>query len=71
MKKVRTWTVTKTVVVTSRVCPVCGKKFEGWGKQTYCSQACANRASYQRHAERRRKERMEKYYAEKKTAGKK
>jgi predicted amidophosphoribosyltransferase len=71
MKKVKTWTMTKTVVLTKRECAVCKKKFEGWGKQQYCSVACGNKASYQRHAEARRKARMEKYYAEKRTAGKK
>jgi hypothetical protein len=69
--KERTRIMTKTVVITDRVCLVCKKKFEGWGKQEYCSKLCANRASYQRNAEERRKARMEKYYAEKKTAGKK
>jgi hypothetical protein len=65
-KKKRTWTITKTVNLTDRECAVCGKKFEGWGPQIYCSQLCGNKASYRRHAEERRKTRMDKYYAEKK-----
>lgn len=70
-QKVKTWTVTKTVILTDRPCVVCGKQFEGWGKKKYCSLVCGNKAAYQRHAEERRKARMEKYYAEKKTAEKK
>ena len=72
MKKERTRTMTKTVVLTDRICPVCRKKFEGWGKQEYCSKLCSNRASYARHAEQYRAARREKYQAEKQTvAGKK
>jgi tRNA(Ile2) C34 agmatinyltransferase TiaS len=71
MRKERTRTMTKTVVVTDRVCPVCKKRFEGWGKQEYCSKLCSNRATYARNAEQYRAARREKYQAEKKTAGKK
>jgi hypothetical protein len=63
--------MTKTVVITDRICPVCKKKFEGWGKQEYCSKLCSNRAAYARNAEAYRATRREKYQAEKKTAGKK
>jgi tRNA(Ile2) C34 agmatinyltransferase TiaS len=71
MKKERTRTMTKTVVLTDRVCPVCKKKFEGWGKQTYCSKLCSNKAAYDRNADQYRATRRAKYQAEKKTAGKK
>jgi tRNA(Ile2) C34 agmatinyltransferase TiaS len=59
-----------TVKLAERICPTCGKKFEGWGKQTYCSKLCSNKAAYARNAEAYRAARRAKYQAEKKTAGK-
>jgi hypothetical protein len=44
-----------------KTCPVCGKVFEAFAKQTYDSKLCANRASYARHAEKRRAEKREQY----------
>ena len=70
MKKERTRVLTKTVILTDRVCPVCGKQFEGWGKQKYDSKLCSNKAAYDRNAEQYRATRRAKYAAEKKTAGK-
>jgi hypothetical protein len=32
----------------AKSCPICGVDFEAFGKQTYCSKACANKASYRR-----------------------
>jgi tRNA(Ile2) C34 agmatinyltransferase TiaS len=68
-EKTLTLTRTMTVKLTDRSCPTCGKKFEGWGKQQYCSKLCSNRAAYARHAEQYRAARRAKYQAEKKTAG--
>ena len=47
--------------LVDKTCPICGRAFTGLGRQTFCSVACANRASYRRHAERRRAERRERY----------
>jgi tRNA(Ile2) C34 agmatinyltransferase TiaS len=44
-----------------KTCPVCGRTFEAFGKQEYDTKACANRASYARHAEKRRAEKREQY----------
>ena len=34
---------------TERMCPICGKAFEGYGRQLYCGNACRQRAKYRRH----------------------
>jgi tRNA(Ile2) C34 agmatinyltransferase TiaS len=73
-RKEKTLTLTRTITVklTERICPTCGKKFEGWGKQKYCSKLCSNKAAYDRNADQYRATRREKYQAEKQTvAGKK
>ena len=66
-RKEKTLTLTRimTVKLTERSCPTCGKKFEGWGKQKYCSKLCSNKAAYDRHAEQYRANRRAKYQAEK------
>jgi tRNA(Ile2) C34 agmatinyltransferase TiaS len=69
MKKERTRTLTRTVTLSDRTCPICRKRFEGWGKQQFCSKLCSNKAAYARHAEAYRAHRREKYRAEKKAAG--
>jgi endogenous inhibitor of DNA gyrase (YacG/DUF329 family) len=51
-----------------KLCPQCGKSFEGAKLAQFCSKSCANKASYQRHAETARTKRMAKYYSEKKAA---
>jgi endogenous inhibitor of DNA gyrase (YacG/DUF329 family) len=51
-----------------KVCPQCGKRFEGVKKRRYCSRACQAKADYERHAEEYRQRRVEKYHAEKKAA---
>ena len=48
-----------------KVCPQCGKRFEGVKKRTYCSRACQAKADYERHAEQYRKARMESYRQQK------
>jgi len=49
-------TVTRRLKLTLRACqaPGCEKGFMGWGRQKYCSKACAVRADYHRHIEKRR-----------------
>jgi hypothetical protein len=69
--------ITQRVVVDrlltqqKKSCPVCGKTFWGAKIRQYDRLACAQKASYDRHAEERRKTRMEKYYAARKAAAKK
>ena len=70
-EKTLTLTRTMTVKLTERICPQCGKKFEGWGKQTYCSKLCSNKAAYDRNAEQYRATRRAKYQAGKQAEGKK
>ena len=62
--------VVKRITVEQKICPQCGRKFEGAKVAHFCSKSCANKASYQRHAEEARERRREKYRREK-TAGKK
>ena len=57
----RVRTIVRREPLLDKTCPICGKAFAGLGRQTFCSVACANRASYRRHAERRRAERRERY----------
>ena len=54
-------TIVRREPLMDKTCPICGTAFTGLGRQTFCSLACANRASYRRHAERRRAERRERY----------
>jgi endogenous inhibitor of DNA gyrase (YacG/DUF329 family) len=61
----------RRIRLEEKICPVCGKKFEGVRKRKYCSRACQAKADYERHAEEYRQARMEKYYAKKKVAAKK
>jgi tRNA(Ile2) C34 agmatinyltransferase TiaS len=57
----RVITVTRRLKLTPRTCPVCGRGFEGWGRATYCSRPCVQKADYRRHAEARRAARRERY----------
>jgi len=61
--------IVRRITLEQKICPLCGKRFEGARIARFCSKACANKASYQRHAETARAKRMAKYYAEKKAAG--
>lgn len=59
-------TVVRRFKMTEKICPVCGKKFQGTKKKTYCSIACQQKRNYERHAERYRKARMDRYNKERK-----
>jgi hypothetical protein len=61
-------TMTRRIPLEEKICPQCGKRFEGAKLARFCSKACANKASYQRHAETTREKRMAKYYQEKRAA---
>ncbi len=58
-------TVTKRITLEKKVCPQCGKEFEGAKVARFCSKTCANKASYRRHAEAIRKDRRERYRSQK------
>jgi len=57
--------IVKRITVEQKVCPQCGKKFEGAKVAQFCSKSCANKASYARHNEDARKRRREKYQQDK------
>ena len=61
----RVRTIVRREPLIDKKCPLCGREFTGISRQTFCSNACANQASYRRHAERRRAERRERYRAQK------
>jgi hypothetical protein len=44
-----------------KTCTVCGRVFTGTKKSVYCSQACKNRANYERHSEAYREMRRKSY----------
>jgi endogenous inhibitor of DNA gyrase (YacG/DUF329 family) len=69
--KTRVIEVVKRITVEQKTCPQCGKKFEGAKVVRFCSKSCANKASYQRHAEEARERRREKYHQARKPAGRK
>ncbi len=58
-------TVTRTLKLKEKTCPVCQKQFTGPLVRKYCSRECLNRADYARNAEARRAHRREVYHAEK------
>jgi len=67
-EKTRAITLVKHIRVEQKVCPQCGKLFEGVKVAKFCSKNCANTASYARNAEQYRANRRERYHAEKRIA---
>jgi hypothetical protein len=51
---VREYTVVRHEPLVEKVCPVCGRTFEGLSRRIYCSSSCLYRADYKRHADHRR-----------------
>ncbi len=49
-------------------CVVCGQAFVAVRQARYCSNRCAQRAAYARHAEQRRADRRAKYRAQRRPA---
>lgn len=64
--RTQTVTITRRITLEEKQCPQCGKKFFGRKNQKFCSRACVQKDSYDRHAEQRRADRREKYQEEKK-----
>jgi endogenous inhibitor of DNA gyrase (YacG/DUF329 family) len=60
--QVQTFTVTRKVTLEEKTCPQCGKKFVGRLNKKFCSRACVQKDSYERHAEARREHRRKKYH---------
>jgi hypothetical protein len=48
-----------------KVCPVCGRTFEGLKARTYDTDTCAQRAAYERSADKRRVARRARYQRQK------
>lgn len=66
--RTQTVTITRRVTLEEKRCPQCGDTFFGRKNQKFCSRACVQKDSYDRHAEQRRKVRRDKYHAEKRSA---
>jgi hypothetical protein len=54
--------IVRRLTLEKKTCPQCSKHFEGAKVARFCSKSCANKSSYQRHAETAREKRMAKYY---------
>ena len=59
--QVQTFTVTRKIRVVEKRCPQCRKTFVGRLNKKFCSRACVQKESYDRHAEARRAHRRERY----------
>jgi len=53
------------VRLTPRTCAWCGRAFQGWGRQRFCSPTCRRTWDYYAHAETRRANRRERYRRQK------
>jgi len=70
-EKTQTMMIERKLTLQEKKCPVCSKVFWGAKVRKFCSLACAQKDSYQRHAEERRSARMAKYRAEKTASARK
>ena len=68
VKKV-TITYTREVNLVDKTCVVCGNTFTGVKKSKYCSNACKQRANYEKNGAAYRQARVEKYRKEKGSQG--
>ena len=57
--------VERRLKLTVRTCAVCGRPFEGWGRQRFCSKPCQRHWDYRQHAESRRETRRARYRRQK------
>ena len=53
--------IQRRLVLTPRTCVMCGKTFEGWGRQRFCSKPCQRHWDYRQHLESRREKRRARY----------
>lgn len=51
--------------LAKKLCPVCGRTFQGMKQARYDRVACRQKANYARHAMEYRQQKLEKYHAEK------
>lgn len=70
VKTIEVSTYQRSYTLTEKSCPVCGLKFTGTPKARYDTNACRQKANYNRHATNYREAQREKYQAGKKAAGK-
>ena len=61
----RVITVQRRLVLTPRTCIMCGKGFDGWGRQHFCSKLCQGHWDYRQHAESRSEKRRARYHRRK------
>lgn len=61
-------TVVRRERLVGKTCPQCGGAFLGLRRRRYCSEPCAGKASYERHAEARRAARRARYRSRKAAA---
>ena len=57
--------IQRRLVLTPRTCVRCGKSFEGWGRQRFCSKPCQRHWDYRQHVESRREKRRARYRRQK------
>ena len=69
MPSERVITVQRRLVLTPRTCIMCGKAFEGWSRQHFCSKPCQRHWDYRQHADKRRETRRERYRRQKAGGG--
>ena len=65
MAGVKEIVVVRREPLLDKVCPVCGRAFQGLSRRRYCSSTCLYRANYLRTAEHRRAHRREQYRKQK------
>ena len=65
MPSERVITVQRRLVLTPRTCIMCGKAFDGWGRQLFCSKPCQRHWDYRQHLESRREKRRARYARQK------
>ena len=65
MTRVKEIVVVRREPLLDKVCPVCGRAFQGLSRRRYCSPSCRYRAGYLRTAEHRRAHRREQYRKQK------
>jgi predicted nucleic acid-binding Zn ribbon protein len=57
--------IQRRIRLVERACIVCGTRFEATARRLYCSGACQQKVSYQRHREKRLAEQRARYAARK------
>ncbi len=53
--------VRRRLKLSRRTCAACGRTFDGWGRQRFCTPTCQKRWDYHAHADKRREARRERH----------